>query len=167
MLNAKLISELQHYIDKHALYFEFDASLPPPDIRLSVGKKAESSEIEDFIKETRKPPFRQVLFSMIDKKGVNDTDIYKRAGMDRRHFSKIRSNPDYHIGKNTVIALALALKLSPEETDTLLHAAGYSLSMSDTFDLVIKFCVEKRIYDAYTINQALDHFSQKPLFGEI
>lgn len=165
MLDIKLITELQQYIDNHTIHFEFDDRFPPPEIRLSVAKKTDRSQIEDYIKETRKPSFRQVLFSLIDKKGVNDADIYKRAGLDRRHFSKIRSNPDYHIGKNTAIALALALQLNPNETETLLHTAGYFLSMSDTSDLVIKFCLEKKIYDVYTVNQALEHFSQKPLIG--
>jgi len=105
------------------------------------------------------------LFSFIDKKGVSDPDIYKKAGIDRRHFSKIRSNPDYRPGKNTVIALALALELNKKETDKLLSSAGYSLSDSDTFDLVIQFCVEKKIYDIHDVNQALDYFSLKPLIG--
>jgi hypothetical protein len=111
------------------------------------------------------PPFSQVLFSFIDKKGFIDSDIYKRAGIDRRHFLKIRSNQDYHPGKNTAIALALALELDTNETDKLLSAAGYSLSDCDTFDLVIQFCLEKGIYDIYNVNQALDYFSLKPLIG--
>ena len=80
-----------------------------------------NNELEDFIKNKRKPTFNQVLFSFIDKKGVSDSDIYKRAGIDRRHFSKIRSNPDYRPGKNTAIALALALELNKKETDQILE----------------------------------------------
>ena len=109
-------------------------------------------ELEDFIKNKRKPTFNQILFSFIDQKGATDSDIYKRAGIDRRHFSKIRSNPDYRPGKNTAIALAIALELNKKETDRLLSAAGFSLSESDTFDLVIRFCLEKKIYDLHTIN---------------
>ena len=105
------------------------------------------------------------MFSLIDKKGASDPDIYKKAGIDRRHFSKIRSNPDYRPVKNTVIALALALELNKKETDKFLSSAGYSLSDSDTFDLVIQFCVEKKIYDIHDVNQALDYFSLKPLIG--
>ena len=103
------------------------------------------------------------MFRYIDKKGASDSDIYKRAGIDRRHFSKIRSNPEYKPGKNTVIALALALELTKKELDKLLGSAGYSLSDSDTFDLVIQFCLEKKIYNFYDINQALDYFSLNPL----
>ncbi len=80
---------------------------------------------------------------------------------------KIRSNPDYRIGKNTAIALAIALELNEKETDNLLGSAGYSLSDSETFDLVIKFCLEKKIYNSDDVNQALVYFSLKPLFGVI
>ena len=96
---------------------------------------------------------------------MSDAEVYKKAGLDRRHFSKIRSNPNYHPGKNTVIALAIALELNKKETGRLLTVAGYSLSESDTFDLVIQFCLEKKIYDLDTINQALEYFSLKPLAG--
>ena len=78
-------------------------------------------------------------------------------------FQKYVRHPEYKPGKNTVIALALALELTKKETDKLLSSAGYSLSDSDTFDLVIQFCLEKKIYDFYQINQALDYFSLNPL----
>lgn len=131
----------------------------------NILESVQNIEIEDFIKNKRKPTFYQTLFSYIDKTGVTDSEIYKKAGIDRRHFSKIRSNPDYRIGKNTAIALAIALELSEKETDKLLSSAGYSLSDSETFDLIIKFCLEKKIYNSDDVNQALVYFSLKPLFG--
>lgn len=97
------------------------------------------------------------------RNGASDTEIYKRAGMDRKHFSKIRSNSSYRPGKTTIIALALALQLNKKETDKLLSSAGYLLSNSDTGDLVIQFCLEKKIYDIDQVNQALDYLSLKPL----
>ncbi len=103
----------------------------------------------------------------IDIKATSDADIYKKAGIDRRHFQKIRSNSDYRPGRNTVIALAMALELDKKETDKLLGSAGYSLSESETFDLVIQFCLEKKIYNMDDVNQALDYFSLKPLFGVV
>lgn len=118
-----------------------------------------------FLYANTKPSFTQVLFGFIDKKGVVDSYIYKKAGIDRRHFSKIRFNSDYRIGKNTAIALALALELSRNEADRLLSACGYSLSENDTFDLVIKFCIDRKIYDIDSVNQALNYFSLKPLGG--
>jgi hypothetical protein len=136
---------------------------PFESLSFQKSEELQNIEIEDFIKIKRQPTFNQTLFRYIDKKGASDSDIYKRAGIDRRHFSKIRSNPEYKPGKKTVIALALALQLTKKETDKLLSSAGYSLSDSDTFDLVIQFCLEKKIYDFYDINQALDYFSLNPL----
>ena len=161
MLDEKLLIELQAYIEKHLIRLDLLLSEPAK----YVYKDIQNNELEDFIKNKRKPTFNQLLFSFIDRKGVTDSDIYKKAGLDRRHFSKIRSNPDYRPGKNTVIALALALELNKKETDKLLSAAGYSLSESNTFDLVILFFLDKEIYDIYSVNQALDYFSQKPLAG--
>ena len=168
MLDEKLLIELQDYVKKHLsslvlfskamISDEITSSeCPEPSIR--------HNELDDFINQTRKPTFNQVLFKFIDKRGASDSDIYKKAGLDRRHFSKIRSNPDYRPGKNSAIALALALELDKKEADELLSAAGYSLSESDTFDLVIHFCLEKKIYDIDNVNQALDYFSIKPLAG--
>lgn len=102
---------------------------------------------------------------MLFKKGVNDSDIYKKAGIDRRLFSKIRSNPEYHPGKNTAIAFVLALELEYEEALKLIKAAGYTLSDSETFDLVITFCFEHKLYNILHVNQALDYFSLRPLAG--
>ena len=116
-----------------------------------------------FINSNKKPSFNKLLFKYIDKSGVLDSQVYKLAGIDRRHFSKIRSNPDYHPSKNTAIALAFALKLNQKEADKLLGAAGYILSDSETFDLVITFLFERKIYDLNDVNLALDYFSLKPL----
>jgi hypothetical protein len=175
MLDEKLLKELQEYVEKHLERLDYVLyeparydSMDMPDIELDIGHDyigLPDTELENFIKDNRKPTFHQILFSFIDKKGASDSDVYKSAGVDRRHFSKIRSNPDYRPGKNTVIALALALELNKKETDRLLSAAGYSLSESNTFDLIILFFLDKEIYDLYSVNQALDYFSQKPLAG--
>ncbi len=122
-------------------------------------------ELEGFVESNRKLTFNQVLFEYIDGKKAADADIYKRAGIDRRHFSKIRSNPEYRPGKNTVVALALALRLDVENACRLLQSAGYSLTDSETFDLVILFCLQKGIYELHEVNSALDYFSLKPLGG--
>lgn len=165
MIDKNILVELEEYVERHLSIFVSDACEIPRYASKNVCKYLPNSELKDFIDANRKPTFNKVLFNFIDNKGVSDSDIYKRAGIDRRHFSKIRSNPDYHPGKNTAIALALALELNKKEAGKLLSAAGYSLSDSDTFDLVIQFCVEKRIYDIHNVNQALDYFSLKPLIG--
>jgi hypothetical protein len=157
MFDKELLLELQVYIENHLSFQIFES------VSFQKSEELQHIEIEDFIKIKRQPTFNQTLFRFIDKKGKSDADVYKRAGMDRRHFSKIRSKPEYKPGKNTVIALALALELTKKETEKLLSSAGYSLSDSDTFDLVIQFCLEKKIYDFYDVNQALDYFSLNPL----
>jgi len=159
MFDQKLLLELQEYIEEHSIRI-FEELVIQQDM---MSEPIRVDELEDFIEITRKPSFREVLFSFIDRRKAVDSDVYKRAGIDRRHFSKIRSNPDYRPGKNTVIALGIALELSRDETDQLLSSAGYSFSENDTFDLVIQFFIAKRIYKIHDINQALDYFNLKPL----
>lgn len=163
MLSEKLLIELKEYIEKHLNTMHFTLC----DSSERICEEIQSIDLEEYVKNNRKPTFSQILFGFIDKKGLTDSEIYKKAGIDRRHFSKIRSNPDYRIGKNTAIALALALELNKNDTDELLGSAGYFLSENDTFDLVIQFCIKKKIYDINNVNQALDYFSLKSLAGAL
>ncbi|MFN7249689.1 MAG: hypothetical protein ACK4M9_02765 [Anaerobacillus sp.] len=159
MLEKQLLVELLDYVESHLIQPIYDLC----EQEKIYSESLHHIELEDFVKTKRKPTFAETLFRFIDKKGYSDADIYKKAGLDRRHFSKIRSNRDYRLGKNSAIALALALELTKKETEKLLSSAGFSLSDNDTFDLVIQFCLEKKIYDLYDVNQALDYFSLKPL----
>jgi len=162
MLDDKCLFELQEYIDFHREQSkQFEA-----DFSTMIGYR-QYAELNDFVRDNQKPLFNQMLFSFIDNKGVSDPEIYQRAGIDRRLFSKIRSNPEYHPSKNTVVAFALALELDKNNADDLLMAAGYSLSDSNTFDLVIRFCLEKKIYDIHNVNRALSYFDLKPLIGVV
>lgn len=162
MLSEELLAELQEYIDRHKLNVCLFES-----IHVSIGEGASRYDIENFVNSNLKASFNQLLFKFIDKKAVSDIEVYKKACIDRRHFSKIRSNKDYHPSKKTVITLALALELDIEDTDKLLNSAGFTLSQSDTFDLVIQFCLEKEIYNIYDVNLALDYFSLEPLTGQV
>lgn len=116
------------------------------------------SEADAFLRYHRDLTFHERLFLLIDRTGQRDSTIYKRAGVDRRLFSKIRSNEDYIPSKKTVLAFCLALELNREESDLLLSSAGYSLSRADDYDLVIAFCIDKKIYDIYEVNEVLVHF---------
>jgi hypothetical protein len=164
ILDQQILEELESYIHIH-LYSQTFSLEESIHIESEMYADIQSNEIEDFIKIKRKPSLNQVLFGFIDKKGSSDSEIYKKAGIDRRHFSKIRSNLNYRPSKSTTLALAFALELNREEIKDLLDSAGYSLSDSDTSDLIIQFCLEKRIYDIHYVNQALDHFNLKPLNG--
>jgi hypothetical protein len=163
MLQKHILEELQEYLDQHLLITLCEKSAPYMED--SILESISPIELESFINKKRKPTLQKVLFQFIDKKSVTDAEIYKKAGIDRRHFSKIRSNPNYRPGKNTVIALALALELTKKETEKLLSSAGYTLSESETSDLIIQFCLEKKIYDILQVNFALDQFNLKPLTG--
>ena len=169
MLDIKILEELQEYLEANlAVIMEKEIILYSPNESMDIDSVMESIsplDIEMFINNKRQPTLQEVLFGFIDKKGATDAEVYKMAGLDRRLFSKIRSKPDYRPGKNTVLALALALELNKKETDKLLSSAGYSLSDSDTSDLIIQFCIEKKIYNILQVNHALDYFSMKPLIG--
>ena len=114
-----------------------------------------SLSLEDLIGEVGKT-FHEVLFEKISQSGMTDVEVYKRANMDRKLFSKIRSNPAYHPRKDTVLALAIALKLNLEETQDLLSRAEYALSPSSKSDVIIRYFIERGEYDIHLINIALD-----------
>lgn len=164
MLDKQTLIEIHEYVQCHLNELILAESQAP---NLESFMSIYETEIDDFIKSNRKPTLHQVLFDYIDRTGLSDPEVYNRAGIDRKHFSKIRSNINYRPKKNTIIALALALELNKEDTDFLLSSAGYSLSDSDTYDLVIQFCLEKKIYNIHDVNQALDYFSLKPLVGTL
>lgn len=167
MLNPQILKDIEAYIQNHLHNETFNIILESPmeplDMEYIQQSESITIDLEDYIKNHRRPTLNQMLFRLIDDSGESDVDIYKKAGIDRKLFSKIRSNPDYRPSKNTTIALALALQLDIEDTEELLSAAGYSLSDSNIFDLVIQFCLEHNIHDIYKVNVALDHFNQKCL----
>ncbi len=108
--------------------------------------------------------FSTTLMNLIYSKSKTDVEIYKKANLDRRLFSKIRSNPDYNPSKRTAIALALALELDLEKTNELLGKAGYTLSPSSVFDVIIEYFIVNENYDIFEINSILFEYDQ-PLLG--
>ena len=108
--------------------------------------------------------FQERLLRLIDSQNLTDPEVYKKANLDRKLFSKIRSNAEYRPKKTTVLALAIALELDLAQTKDLLARAGFAFSPSSKFDLIVQYCFEKGIYDIFEVNALLFQYDQ-PLLG--
>ena len=133
---------------------------PCPDAAPFMGAGPDLSEL---IRQ-QDEGFSTALLRLIGERGMTDSECYRRANIDRRLFSKIRSDPGYKPSKPTAFAFAVALGLDLEETEDLLRKAGFAISKSSIFDIIMKFFIERHLYDIYEINEVLFEHDQ-PLLG--
>ena len=145
------LKDLQEYLDAH------DNNL------ISVNESIMDYNVTAYIEQRQCPGFSEKLFYFVDSKSLNDTEVYKRAGLDRKLFSKIRSNPAYQPQKKTAFVLCISLQLSLDESKSLLCSAGYTFSNSHLLDLIVQYCIEHEIYNLYEVNFALNQYGLEPI----
>ncbi|MCR5454507.1 MAG: helix-turn-helix domain-containing protein [Bacteroidales bacterium] len=146
--------------------------ITPPSASRSKKSRGDSSsaastlDFEQSVIDRLEDSFGTLLLQAINKRGLNNADVYKDANIDRRLFSKIISNEGYTPTKNTVLALAIALKLNLDETTSFLKSAGYALSHSSKTDIIVEFFIGETNgnYNIDIVNDALLHFDL-PMLG--
>ena len=172
-LSEKLFRGVRSYIDEHYVEEKLRAEirnrrLEPRAMReaLPMYECAASApaprNLKDLIRQVD-AGFSQTLLELIDRTGKKDSEIYTRANVSRQHFSKIRNNPGYRPTKPTAIAFAIALELDLKQTKDLIGRAGYALTNSSIFDVIIMYFIEQGNYDLFEINAALFEFDQSLL----
>ena len=166
--NIKL--ELQSYIAENYIHDveDFAYSEPPPAGRSFMGGvllyALPQINFQQMLDEEKGETFSEMLLRLIQESGEKNSNVYKRANIDRRHFSKIAGNANYRPSKETALAFAIALHLNFDTTQEFLATAGYTLTKNNLADVIITFFIERKIFDINLVNEYLYEYKQ-PLLG--
>ncbi len=180
VISRELLGDVKSYIDEHYVEThevkrrsllnaarrtasECASRLCEFSVQETASSVPKSDSLKDLIGNLDES-FSDMLLRLIDSKGLTDVEVYKRANIDRRLFSKIRSTKGYMPSKRTAIALAVSLELSLDETDALLERAGFALSRAVKFDVIVEYFIVNGKYDIFEINEVLFEYDQ-PLLG--
>ena len=172
-LSEKLFRGVKSYIDEHYVAEKLRTQVrnrPMPSMVLreampmpmATCASAAPRSLEELVRQVD-AGFSETLLKLIDQSGRKDSEIYTRANVSRQHFSKIRNNPHYRPTKPTALAFAIALELDLEKTRDLIGRAGYALTNSSIFDVILMYFIERKHYDLFEINAALFEFDQSLL----
>lgn len=153
VIGNSLFEDVERYIDDY--YVDIYSCERSVVLNQECCSYAPMSTIDDVITNTIDESFSQMLLRKIDEKGITDAQCYKKANIDKKLFSKIRTNASYKPSKATVCAFIIALELPMDEANDMLRKAGFAFSHSNIFDIIVEYFIKTQNYDIFEINEVL------------